>query len=376
MSERSKRVIRGAEVPIRTEALTVPSSASRILLSAQSLASGNGGICTVARMTAAALSPHYAVKALACQDAKDHHIGRVAVRAFGNHRVPFALTNMLECQRATHVVYDFAGTARAHLSLALSRRPYAVWVHGWEIWKQPAPKYLRAVVGATIVLANSSYTIERAGGVVRDGADVMVCPLGTPEDSPPASIGPSDGPPTVMLVGRADELFAKGHDILIDVWPQVRTAVADARLLLVGGGPALCKVRDLAATSSARDTIEIAGFVPEDGLDAYWRRATVFAMPSFAEGFGLVYAEAMRHGLPVVASTNDGGQEVNVDGVTGFNVARSNKKRLAEVLIALLRDRDCARALGAAGHARWRKHYAFSAFVQRLRGATADFLAA
>jgi phosphatidylinositol alpha-1,6-mannosyltransferase len=362
--------------PLCRDPLTRATSTIRVLLSAQFLSSGNGGICTVARMTATTLSYQYAVKAIACQDDKDHYIGHVPVRAFSNNRIPFVLNNVLESQRATHVVYDFAGTARAHFNLALLSRPYAVWVHGWEIWGTPPPAYLRAIAGATLVLSNSSYTVERAGCSIRPGTNVRVCPLGTPEDAPPATIGPSDGPPTVMLLGRADELFAKGHDLLIDVWPQVRSAVADARLLLVGGGSALSKVRDLAAASPAHDAIEIAGFVPERDLDAYWKRATIFAMPGFAEGFGLVYAEAMRRGVPVVASTNDGGERVNVDGITGFNVPRSDKKRLAEVLIGLLRDRDLARSLGAAGHARWRSEYAFSVFMQRFTKAMSDFLAA
>jgi len=179
-----------------------------------------------------------------------------------------------------------------------------------------------------------------------------------------------------MLLGRMDEHFAKGHDILIDVWPHVVSAVPDARLVFVGGGSALGRLHDLVAISPVRNAIEIAGFVPNECLDDYWRRATVFAMLGFAEGFGLVYVDAMRHSLPVIASMDDGGQKVNVDGVTGFNVARSNKGRLIEILVALLRNRDYARALGQAGLARWRQLYAFSAFRQRLIAATSDFLSA
>ena len=59
---------------------------------------------------------------------------------------------------------------------------------------------------------------------------------------------------------------------------------------------------------------KLPALCPTMRLDAYWQRATVFAMLGFAEGFGLVYAEAMRRGLPVVASMEDAGQEINVDG--------------------------------------------------------------
>jgi phosphatidylinositol alpha-1,6-mannosyltransferase len=348
-----------------------------VLLSTQSLIPGNGGICAVARITASVVLRHYRIEALACQDAADHRIETVSVRTFANRRLPFLLANVAASQRASHVVYDFAGTARAHFDLPFRRRPYAVWVHGWEVWHASSPKYLRAITGAQLVLANSVYTSARANEALSKDVDVVACPLGTPEDSPPEKLGPSDCPPTVMLLGRADELFAKGHDLLIEVWPDVVSAVPDAKLLLVGGGEAVDRVRDLAAVSPAHHSIEIAGFVPDEALEPYWQRTTVFAMLGFAEGFGLVYAEAMRHGLPVVASTEDAGQEINVDGMTGYNVSRNSKnskKRLTEVLVTLLRDRDFSRRLGAAGHSRWKSQYRFAAFEHRLTGAMHKFL--
>jgi phosphatidylinositol alpha-1,6-mannosyltransferase len=327
-------------------------------------------------MTARVLLPRYPLEALACQDTADHRIETVSVRAFRNRRIPFVLANLEASRHVTHVLYDFVGTARAHFDLPFGRRPYAVWVHGWELWHEPPPKYRRAIAGATLVLTNSAYTAKRASDVLSAGIQVVSCPLGTPEGKPPQAVGPSEGRPTVLLLGRADELFAKGHDILIDIWPDVVSAVPDARLLLVGGGKALDRVRNLAAASAVREAIEITGFVPNEALDNYWRRATVFAMPGFAEGFGLVYAEAMRRGLPVIASTEDAGQEINVEGWTGFNVSRENRKRLTETLVALLRNRDYARALGARGHSRWQEQYTFDAFGRRLIDATARFLAA
>ena len=62
----------------------------------------------------------------------------------------------------------------------------------------------------------------------------------------------------------------------------------------------------------------------------------MFAMPSLTEGFGLVFIEAMRRGLPLIASRADAGQEVNVDGHTGFTVDREDSERLVAALIALL----------------------------------------
>lgn len=351
------------------------SSGRDILLSTLSMRAGNGGVCAVARMTASALSQRHHVTALACQDPENHVVGGIPVKTCADRRLRFVLLNTIEMVRVSRVVYDHAATARAHFDSPLWRRQYALWLHGWEIWEGHPVKYVRAIERASILLANSAYTVER-GKQITQGKRVVICPLGTPTDEEPLQVGPSFGPPTVMLMGRADELFAKGHDILITIWPDVVAAVPDARLIIVGGGPALEKVRNLAFASSARNAIEIAGFVPDEQIDAYWQRATIFAMPGFAEGFGLVYVDAMRHGLPVIASTEDGGQEVNRHGVTGFNVPRSNRSALTDAIVYLLRDRDTAFRLGLAGHELWRGQYRRTDFERRLLIALDDFLKA
>jgi phosphatidyl-myo-inositol dimannoside synthase len=346
-------------------------SGARVMIAAHTLAPGNGGVAAVARMTVRAVSARHPVDALAWQDAAPHAIGGVTTRAFAGRRAAFAAARFARAFAARRVIYDHAGTARVHVDLPGARRPYAVWLHGWELWHEPRADYLRALGRARLVIANSAYTVERAGRVL-DGLEVRVCELGTMEDAPPPA--PPPRPPAVLLVGRADALFAKGHDLLIAVWPDVVAAVPGARLLLAGGGSALARVQALAAASPARAHIEVAGFVDDAALDALWARATVFAMPGFAEGFGLVYADAMRRGLPIVAATDDAGARINDDGVTGHNVARADTPGLTGVLIALLRDADRARAMGAAGQARWRDRYTFSAFERRLMPIVSELL--
>jgi len=161
---------------------------------------------------------------------------------------------------------------------------------------------------------------------------------------------------------------------MVSLWPRVVSAVPDARLLLVGKGPALEELRDRAKASSAAENIDVAGFVPEAEIQAVWRRATLFAMPSLTEGFGLVFIEAMRRGLPVIASQADAGREVNVDEMTGFTCDRANEGRLVDAIVTLLRDRDLAAKFGAAGAARWRAEFSFSAFERRLMATLGDFL--
>jgi len=111
-------------------------------------------------------------------------------------------------------------------------------------------------------------------------------------------------------------------------------------------------------------------------MEAVWARATAFAMLSRVEGFGLVFAEAMRQGVPVLASIEDASPEVNLDGVTGFNVSRSDRDGIIDRIVNLMKDRELASALGAAGLERWRKNFRFSRFQQRLDRLIHPWLAA
>jgi phosphatidylinositol alpha-1,6-mannosyltransferase len=340
-------------------------------LAAQFLRPGNGGIAEVARVTAKALAP--AVSAHACLESGDFEIAGAPVAAYGGSRARFLIGLQRASLAPSRFLYDFAGTARS-ARLLFPRRPYAVWAHGIEVWDEVRADRARALQAAEIVLVNSAYTRERADPILGRLRDARVCPLGSYSDEEGPPRAGAAGPPTVLLIGRVEPGWPKGQGILVSLWPRVVAAVPDARLLLVGKGPALEALRELARRSPAAASIDVAGFVPEAEIEAVWARASVFAMPSLTEGFGLVFIEAMRRGLPVIASRADAGREVNLDGKTGYTLARENEGELADALVALLREPDLAARLGAAGAARWRDEFRFSAFARRLRAALGDFL--
>ena len=125
-------------------------------------------------------------------------------------------------------------------------------------------------------------------------------------------------------------------------------------------------VRQNATRSPVADAIEMRGFVPEAQMDAVWAESTAFAMPSLGEGFGLVYIEAMRQGLPVIGSIHDAASEVNVDGETGYNINLQNPPELPDRIIHLLRNRDASDQLGQRGRQRWQQHFRYGAFRERF----------
>lgn len=302
-------------------------------------------------------------------------IDDVKAHVCAGSKAAFAARSYSAALATSHALYDSVGIAGAHPKIPGLRRPYAVFIHGIEVWEGLRADHRATIRNADLVLANSTFTLDRFQSLHGALSNAQVCALATEDEAEPPRAG-FDGPPTVLIVGRieASESY-KGHRELIDCWPAVVAGAPGARLVIAGAGSGLAEVRAWAAASPASDAIEVLGFVAEEDLPAVWRRAHVLAMPSRGEGFGLVYVEAMRLGLPVVASTLDAGQEVNIDGETGFNVDLADPADLPRRLIQLLSDRTLAQRLGAQGQARWRELYRFSAFDRRFAPILLDFLA-
>jgi phosphatidylinositol alpha-1,6-mannosyltransferase len=121
------------------------------------------------------------------------------------------------------------------------------------------------------------------------------------------------------------------------------------------------------------------GFLDAAALDAAYRSAAVFAMPSRNEGFGLVYLEAMARGLPCIGSVLDAAAEVIDDGGTGYLVDQRDVGELSLRLIRLLRDRSLRQEMGARGRQRALQRFGYSQFRDRvvaaLHGAFDEVLA-
>jgi phosphatidyl-myo-inositol dimannoside synthase len=345
----------------------VGSRSSTLTVAVQSFLGSRGGISRLCDLTAhVALEAGYPLSLLSVENEGGSYRGYRFWQGCGGSRAKFVVACGGAMLRGDHIFYDQLGTARAHVWPTRIGRPCGVWLHGIEVWDQLRPDRLRAARRASFMLANTRFTMLQAIKYDKVFESARVCWLGTLQDEPPTESAPLDGPPTVMILGRLDDASYKGHRELIEAWPAVVDAVPGARLVVVGIGPSLEQHRGFAAASRVSEYIDFLGFMDESAMPNVWKRTVVFAMPSRGEGFGLAYIEAMRWGVPVIASTHDAGSEVNIHNETGFNVDLCRESELADTLIELLRNRDLAQRMGIAGQRRWRKHFCYSAFRERF----------
>ncbi|MFL5240830.1 MAG: glycosyltransferase family 4 protein [Gemmataceae bacterium] len=351
-----------------------------LFLGAISLQPGTGGIARVARLMARVLAEEFApnelpVRAHTLADGVvSGELGLPVTQSYGS-RVRFSLQAMWAIRECQHYLYDGCQLAQVQLIPGLRHKPMLTFIHGIEVWENAKKGYLRSARHATVLLSNSDFTRRKADELHGGFSHARVCWLATEHDAPPPEAPDFDRRPEVLIVARMAEERYKGHRQLIACWPKIVDAVPDARLRIVGSGPDVPAIKALASQSSAAANIVFEGQVSDEELDRLYARASIFAMPSRGEGFGLVYIEAMRHGLPVIASRHDAAPEVVQDGETGFTVDQDHPYELPERIIHLLRNRDVARSLGERGQRHWQEHFRYSAFRTRFRPLLREFLA-
>ena len=145
--------------------------------------------------------------------------------------------------------------------------------------------------------------------------------------------------------------------MLLEAFAEVRRAVPDARLVLVGTRPAITPQPGVEVLGRVRDRARIVEL---------YRDAAVLAVPSFFDPFPLVLLEAMAFGVPVVATRQAGTPEMLADGSTGTLVAPGDAAALADALLDSLRDPDAAKARAAAARRVVEDRFTWDAVVAKM----------
>ncbi len=225
----------------------------------------------------------------------------------------------------------------AWLARCCNRRlDYYLVAHGIEVWKTYTGLEKLALRGARRILCVSEFTrreMQRQVNlpdwrfeVVPNALDPFFA------DDPPAG-GPAEGPPVILAVTRLDprERY-KGVDHLIEALPAVRRAMPGTRLRVVGSGADLHRLVALARQQGVAEAVEFAGFLDDQQLREAYRDCTLFALPSYAEGFGIVFLEAMARGKPCLGARAGAIPEI-IDPTSGVLAGYGNLAEIKDQLV-------------------------------------------
>jgi glycosyltransferase involved in cell wall biosynthesis len=269
-----------------------------------------------------------------------------------------------------------------------ARRPYALWVgttwhaeiearrHGMTAMRRAAARtnmpVLRrlereALRRAAFVYATSPSTREAVAaeaGRPSDSIRLLPIPVDADEFTPEpdrAWLQRLDAP-VIVFVGRAGDP-RKNVPLLVDAFRIVRGIIPSARLRLVGRPP----------TPEVRGRLprgaEVLGEVPV--VAPHLRTASLLVLPSLQEGFGIVVAEALAAGVPVVVTPCGGPEHLVRASEGGVVLSGFDAEELGEAAVALLGDAERLVRMRRMGRDYVKREHGLAAFDSRLRDAFA-----
>lgn len=146
----------------------------------------------------------------------------------------------------------------------------------------------------------------------------------------------------VVSVGRFS--YEKGYDRLIKAWSYLGASYPDWQLLLVGNGD----IKEYDALIRSYGLSAVVHCLPAtEHIEEIYSEASIYAMGSRYEGFGLVLTEAMSCGLPCVAfDCPHGPAEIISDGEDGFLVPDNHVEAFADNLCRLMADESLRERMG------------------------------
>lgn len=153
----------------------------------------------------------------------------------------------------------------------------------------------------------------------------------------------------LLFLGRLDK--KKGIFDLVAAVALLHPQIPDIRVRFAGEGD-VDGIRRHAASNGILETIEFLGWISGELKQRVLAEATVFVLPSHAEGMPMAVLEAMAAGLPIVASRVGGVPDVVEDQKSGILFEPGDVDGLARALLALLRDPARRRQMGEASQKR------------------------
>ncbi|EID3271495.1 glycosyltransferase family 4 protein [Campylobacter upsaliensis] len=167
----------------------------------------------------------------------------------------------------------------------------------------------------------------------------------------------------VLFLGRFSK--EKGVLRLIDIWKKVQEEAKcrEWNLVFVGDGVLKEAMQDKINKLNLNDTIIIKGFTND--VEKEYLSASIYAMSSYSEGFGMVLIESASYALPSVAFDIAGLSDIIENEKSGFLIEDGNLQEFAKKLQLLMRDENLRKTMGENAKIHTKKHFSKELVLQK-----------
>jgi glycosyltransferase involved in cell wall biosynthesis len=232
--------------------------------------------------------------------------------------------------------------------------------------------YRRIFRNAHVILVSMSLYDDVKKYVAK--ANAHECPNGIPDTHFERKSNDQLGSGSIRLLFLSNLLVAKGVLVLLDACVLLTEQGVSYQLDMVGneGNITAHSLNEAIEQRGLKQKVIYRGSFTGSDKDRQFAEHDVFVLPSLNECMPLVVLEAMRAGMPVIATAVGAIPDVVLDGETGLLVSPNNATQLADAIVRLARDPLLRQRMGTHGRERFLAHYTLEIFEQRFEEAIAE----
>jgi glycosyltransferase involved in cell wall biosynthesis len=249
--------------------------------------------------------------------------------------------------------------------------PVIFTAHGWAFTEGVSPKkrmfYLLlerlAAKWAQKIICVSEYDRQLALNMMPKNGDKLVTihnGITDMKEVTKSDIHSAEMTLKIAMVARFSQ--PKDHKILLNALAELKKEKFRFKASFVGDGPLLKEIEFLAKSMDLSEDINFLG--AKSNVDEILKKQDVFVLMSKWEGLPISILEAMREGLPVIASNVGGVGEAVIDGKTGFLIPRDDVSCLAKRLKEVQDNLELRIAMGIHGRNRFEEYFTIDKMME------------
>ena len=256
----------------------------------------------------------------------------------------------------------------ARLASQITRVPCIFTAHGWSFTTgipEPNRTIYRWLEKLTASLADKIICVSEYDRQIGLKAGIKESQLltihnGMKDNTSDLIANPGNEPVKIAMIARFDR--QKDHATLIEAFKDL-----NAELILVGDGPSINKTRNRVEKLGISNKVSFLGFRAD--VAKILSKVQIYTLVSNWEGLPCTIIEAMRAGLPVVASDVGGVKEITIEGQTGYVVPRGDVATLRQKLNYLIDNKQVRIEMGIKGRQKYESQLTFEHMYDRTLSA-------
>jgi len=255
--------------------------------------------------------------------------------------------------------------------------PYVIGVHGADINEYihlpGAKKRMAKVYRNAVKVIAVSQRLKRGVMKIEPNADCDVIYLGIDplllEDAEAAAkqrLAQKRSNDDFIVVSVSNLIETKGLEYNLHALRTLVQKFPRLRYRIIGDGPFKERLKKMIEDFDLTNHVIFVGQLEYNNAMREIACADIFSMPSYKEGFGMVYIEGMALGVPVIGCQGQGIADVIEDGVNGFLVEPQNSDDLTKVWKQLLTDSKLRTKIGNTGRKTVQQSYLWQSTAEKF----------